>query len=98
MEEIFGTHPALVISRKEKEEPVQIYEFILFPKYLYSRGHIWAKKYNGRMRIGIDDFARKLVGKISDLKTHEKNDIVNAEDELWELKVEDKKVIMFAPY
>lgn len=50
------------------------------------------------MRIGIDDFVRKLVGKISDLKTHEKNDIVNAEDELWELKVEDKKVIMFAPY
>lgn len=98
MEELFGTHPALVFRKKEEEEPVQIYEFILFPEYLYSRGHIWARKFNGRVRIGMDDFARKLVGKISDLKTHGRNDRVNAGNELWELKIGDKRATMLAPF
>ncbi|MGQ9617824.1 MAG: 2Fe-2S iron-sulfur cluster-binding protein [Candidatus Aminicenantia bacterium] len=98
MEELFGTHPALVFRKKEEEEPVEIYEFVLFPNYLYSRGHIWAKKFNGRVRVGMDDFARKLIGKMADLKTHGKNDGVNAGNELWELKVGNRKAVMLAPF
>ncbi len=98
MEELFGTHPALVFRRKEEEEPVQIYEFVLVPEYLYSRGHVWVKKFNGRLRIGADDFARRLIGKMADLKTHGKNDRVNAGNELWEFKIGDKRATMLAPF
>lgn len=34
----------------------------------YHRGHMWAKpEYGGRVRIGIDDFGRRLIGEISEI-------------------------------
>jgi glycine cleavage system H lipoate-binding protein len=40
--------------------------FGLAPDMYYHEGHAWAKpEYGGRVRVGLDDFARKLLGKLS---------------------------------
>ncbi len=39
--------------------------FRLAERYYYHRGHAWARvEYGGRVRIGLDDFAMRLVGKL----------------------------------
>ncbi|MFO7752932.1 MAG: glycine cleavage system protein H [Desulfobacteraceae bacterium] len=41
--------------------------FSLARNYYYHRGHVWARiEYGGRVRIGLDDFATRLVGKLDD--------------------------------
>lgn len=40
--------------------------FELAEDFYYHEGHTWARpEYGGRVRVGLDDFARKLLGKLS---------------------------------
>ena len=40
--------------------------FELAEDFYYHDGHTWAKpEYGGRVRVGLDDFAQKLIGKLS---------------------------------
>ena len=40
--------------------------FELAEDFYYHDGHTWAKpEYGGRVRVGVDDFAQKLIGKLS---------------------------------
>lgn len=46
--------------------PEKISEFELAEGFYYHDGHTWARpEYGGRIRVGIDDFARKLLGEKS---------------------------------
>ena len=46
--------------------------FSLAKKYYYHRGHAWARiEYGGRIRIGLDDFAVRLVGRLDDFRLPE---------------------------
>ena len=43
--------------------------FALAGKYYYHRGHAWARvEYGGRIRVGLDDFSMRLVGKLDDFR------------------------------
>ena len=38
--------------------------------FYYNEGHVWARpEYGGRVRIGLDDFAQKLLGRLSSVET-----------------------------
>ena len=40
--------------------------FELAEDFYYNDGHTWAKpEYGGRVRVGLDDFAQKLIGKLA---------------------------------
>ena len=40
--------------------------FTLDPDFYYHEGHTWARpEYGGRIRVGLDDFAQRLLGPIS---------------------------------
>jgi glycine cleavage system H lipoate-binding protein len=44
--------------------------FELAKEAYYHEGHTWAKpEYGGRVRVGLDDFAQKLVGKVARIET-----------------------------
>jgi glycine cleavage system H lipoate-binding protein len=44
--------------------------FELAKESYYHEGHTWAKpEYGGRVRVGLDDFAQKLLGKLSRIET-----------------------------
>jgi glycine cleavage system H lipoate-binding protein len=43
--------------------------FELAEDFYYHEGHTWAKpEYGGRVRIGLDDFAQKLIGKLGKIE------------------------------
>lgn len=43
--------------------------FILAEDFYYHEGHTWARpEYGGRVRVGLDDFARRMVGKIREVQ------------------------------
>ena len=51
-------HPVLARSQEAG--------FELAEDFYYHQGHTWAKpEHGGRIRVGLDDFAQKLVGKLS---------------------------------
>ncbi len=51
-------------SQEVPETPVELVAgFALAPGYYYHRGHTWARvEYGGQVRVGIDDFAARLLG------------------------------------
>jgi glycine cleavage system H lipoate-binding protein len=50
------------------QERISVGGFDLAEGLYYHEGHTWARpEYGGRVRIGLDDFARKLVGRLSRL-------------------------------
>lgn len=43
--------------------------FELAEDFYYHEGHTWAKpEYGGRVRVGLDDFAQKLIGKLAQVE------------------------------
>jgi len=43
--------------------------FELAEDFYYHEGHTWAKpEYGGRVRVGLDDFAQKLIGKLGSIE------------------------------
>jgi glycine cleavage system H lipoate-binding protein/ferredoxin len=96
MEETYGMHPALAI-KKEKRKEILVDEFFLVPEIFYSPGHLWIKRLNGKVRIGIDDFARKLLSEIKDLSFKERNSEIKKKDVLIKVFSGDKKTEMLSP-
>ncbi len=85
MEDLFGTHPAFIARPAEKRNPVKIAEFLLFPELYCYPGHVWVKPLNGKVKIGLDDFACKLVGNIDDIKLPTLGKKLKREEIAWKL-------------
>jgi len=48
---------------------IQVAGYELAEDTYYHEGHTWAKtEYGGRVRVGLDDFAQKLLGKLSKIE------------------------------
>ncbi|HDZ91471.1 MAG: glycine cleavage system protein H [Deltaproteobacteria bacterium] len=48
---------------------VQVAGFEVADGFYYHEGHTWARpEYGGRVRVGLDDFARRLIGKLSGIE------------------------------
>lgn len=97
MEEMFNLHPALAIKKVTPKTPIQVNEFVFLPDRLYYKGHIWMQKLNGKLKVGIDDFARRLVGEIDDIKTSSKNTELKKGDTLLEIVVGRRSARMLSP-
>ncbi|MDI6732758.1 MAG: 2Fe-2S iron-sulfur cluster-binding protein [Planctomycetota bacterium] len=67
MEDTFGTHPAFVAKPAERKKPQLIEEFILMPGLYYARNHLWFKRLDGKVKIGIDDFTKKVVNRVDNI-------------------------------
>ena len=67
-------------------------------KVYYHQGHSWAIPESGNVvRIGIDDFAQKLVGKIDDIKFPQVGSEVTQGEKAWALLVNSKSIDMLSP-
>jgi len=52
---------ALPVHARRRESGFELAE-----DFYYHEGHTWAKpEYGGRIRVGLDDFAQKLIGKLA---------------------------------
>jgi len=72
---------------------------IIVPASLFfHRGHAWAQALSPeRARLGLDDFAQKLIGKIGKLELPAVGAILNQGQPAWTLVADGKKVSMLSP-
>jgi len=68
---------------------------------LFHQGHAWARtdaSAKGKtVRVGLDDFTQKMVGKIDKIETGKIGDEVTQGHKGWSLKVGDKNIDMLSP-
>jgi len=60
-----GTHPILALAPGLRRQPKHVGSFILVEDRTYFQGHTWAKLSKEYARVGLDDFAQRLIGGIS---------------------------------
>jgi glycine cleavage system H lipoate-binding protein len=64
----------------------------------YHEGHTWAKpEYGGRVRIGLDDFAQKLIGKLSKIVTPDTGHEVKQGDVAFEVQRDGETAQVLSP-
>jgi len=72
--------------------------FHLPDQVYYHQGHTWVMpEGNNVARVGIDDFAQKLVGKISAIKVPKLGSTLIQGDKAWTLDVDSKAIDMLSP-
>lgn len=77
-----------------------ISEWFNFPeeRVYYHQGHSWAMPEGGDVvKVGIDDFAQKMVGKIDGIKLPKVGTEVTQGEKGWSLQVGSKKIDMLSP-
>ncbi len=74
-------------------------EWFHLPEELYYHlGHTWAfPEDKDLVKVGIDDFAQKLVGRIEGIKLPSPGSKISQGDKAWMLKIDSKLIDMLSP-
>lgn len=74
-------------------------EWFHLPEGLYYHlGHTWALPEDKNLvKVGMDDFAQKLVGKIEGISLPTPGSIISQGDRAWMLKIDSKLIDMVSP-
>ncbi|MDQ7778900.1 MAG: 2Fe-2S iron-sulfur cluster-binding protein [Planctomycetota bacterium] len=86
MEETLKTHPAFVARPVERKLPVTIEEFTVMPQLYFAKNHLWLKRLDGKVKVGIDDFARKVISRVDDIVMPSAGDTLSRGEAVWELR------------
>jgi glycine cleavage system H protein len=72
---------------------------VLLPEHLfYHQGHAWVRVGDGpTVRVGANDFAQKLVGRIETVKLPKVGSTVRQGERAWTLNVDNKAIDMLSP-
>lgn len=72
--------------------------FFLLRDLYYHEKHLWFKvRRDGTVRVGLDDFGRKLIGNVTEVAFPKEKHIVHAGDELWGIKSGERSAIFLSP-
>ena len=72
--------------------------FRIADKYYYHQGHSWAIPENtNEVRVGLDDFAQKLIGKPSSIVLPKIGSTLKQGEKGWHLKFGSKSIDMISP-
>jgi glycine cleavage system H protein len=87
-----------VFEAAEKFVPV-INEWFSLPEEIYYHlGHSWAAPEGKNLvKVGVDDFAQKLIGKINAIQVPGIGSTINQGDKGWTLEVDSKTIDMLSP-
>jgi len=97
VEDASGTHPIFITKPAVAKASAKVADFELLPSLLYNPGHVWVKRLNGKMRIGIDDFAAKLICQVDDVAVACVGDTVDKGAIAIEVTSNGKKAKMLYP-
>jgi glycine cleavage system H protein len=87
-----------VFEAAEKFIPVVNEWFRLPEDFYYHLGHSWAApEAKNVVRVGVDDFAQKLVGKINAIHLPGIGSTIHQGDKGWALEVDSKSIDMLSP-
>ena len=66
--------------------------------FFFHQGHAWARvESGGVLRVGMDDFAQKMVGTVNAVRTGKAGDKVRQGENGWTLKMGDRSIAMLSP-
>lgn len=87
--------PVAAVARRLGE----MVEWFLVPeRFYYHPGHAWASVGDaGLVTVGMDDFAHKLVGRVSAIKLPEVGSRIGQGEKAWSLVSDGKSVDMLSP-
>lgn len=72
--------------------------FLVPEKLFFHQGHGWLKANRGNVvRVGMDDFAQRLVGRIAFIKLPEMGSTLKQGERGWTLYVDDRAIDMLSP-
>jgi glycine cleavage system H lipoate-binding protein len=72
--------------------------FLVADSYYYHRGHSWARvEHGGFVRVGIDDFALRLLGRPTEFRLPKLGSHLEQTEVGWSLQREDKTAAMLSP-
>lgn len=93
------SRPARAVSGAVRSIVPAIAEWFHLPEgFYYHQGHSWAMpEGNNVVKVGIDDFAQKLVGKINTVNLPKVGADVAQGERAWELVVDSKSIDMLSP-
>lgn len=91
--------PAKVVFEAAERVLPAVSEWFKLPeKVYYHLGHSWAiPEDNHVVKVGMDDFAQKLVGKIDTIQMPALGSTLHQGDKGWTLKVDSKAIDMLSP-
>ena len=95
----FLSRPAKrVLEATERLIPAMNEWFRLPEDIYYHLGHSWAAPEGKNLvKVGVDDFAQKLVGKINRIQLPGIGSTIHQGDKGWTLEVDSKKIDMLSP-
>jgi glycine cleavage system H lipoate-binding protein len=80
------------LTKKEKK----VKGFTIREDFYYLPNHIWIKVEGEVVKIGIDDFAARLIGKMENVELPDKN-VISKDDACWRLGSHNRMVRMTLP-
>lgn len=87
-----------VLEVAERVMPAVSEWFRVPEKLYYHPGHSWAlPEGNRRVRVGLDDFAQKLVGKIDAIRVPALGSTLHQGEKGWTLEIDSKAIEMLSP-
>ena len=92
--------PAVAIYREAENFVSAIGDWFRLPTegIYFHQGHSWAAPEGGEIvRVGMDDFAQKLLGKIDAIKLPQVGSEVAQGEKGWSLLVDSKSIDMLSP-
>lgn len=89
----------VVSAPASAESPAENVEWFSVPKGLFfHRGHGWLKRETEDVvRLGIDDYARKLIGSFDAVKLPEVGSTLAQGETGWDIQVDGKTIPMISP-
>lgn len=95
----FLNRPARLVFESAERFIPTISEWFRLPEEMYYHlGHSWAvPEGHNVVKVGLDDFAQKLVGKIDAIQTPNVGSTIHQGDKGWTLEVDSKMIDMLSP-
>jgi glycine cleavage system H protein len=91
----------LAVTTRTKREPIHdpalLRWFSLPQGFYYHRGHAWVKEDGTLFRIGVDDFAQKLIGIVERVEVPEVGTRLVQGEKGWRFKIGARAVHMLCP-
>ena len=97
MEDFAKTHPIFLLRQEREKEKAKIDQFDLPLDRMYDENHLWVRRINGFVRMGIDDFARKIIGRVEDIKLPPVDTKLNPLDPLLVISGNEKTLRITSP-
>jgi glycine cleavage system H protein len=97
MEDLGTNHPVFMLKEARAKEKETVGGFEMLSDRFYDEGHIWVRRLNGSVRMGIDDFTCQIIGVVHDIKLPPVNSFISQGDPLCIISGNEKNLHLYAP-